>query len=145
VENSDLDSHPTNRFIRAFTDAQYLISRRSRLGHIWKLGEIRRDKSKKFVVDIDRLLRPITEAALARGRDMAKLSADSKLPGEIENDMTFLDHMVTQTQGTVDNDSNNPKAIFDLSSCTDPEIIRDSLMNMLIAGRDTVRPSPRPI
>ena len=100
VERSESDSHPTNRFIRAFTNAQYLISRRSRLGHIWKLGEIRRDESKKFVVDIDRFLGPITEAALSRGREMAKLFAGSKVPGEIENDMTFLDHMVTQTQGT---------------------------------------------
>lgn len=96
------DSHPTTRFIQAFTAAQYLISRRTRLGHIWKLGEIRRDKSKKFVVDIDHFLGPITEAALARGREKAKLPAYSKVPGEIENDLTFLDHMVTQTQGIVE-------------------------------------------
>ncbi|KAF9520998.1 hypothetical protein BS47DRAFT_1370206 [Hydnum rufescens UP504] len=108
------DSHPTvTAFVQAFTKAQFLINRRTRLGHSWKLWEMRRDESLKFVADMDRFLGPITEAALARGRELG----GPKVPGEIEDEMTFLDHMVTQTQ--------------------DAKIIRDSLMNMLIAGRDT--------
>jgi hypothetical protein len=102
------DTHPTPiAFIRAFTNAQFLISRRTRMGHVWRLWEIPRDESHKFVVDIDRFLDPITEAALSRGRDMDELFAGSKVSREIENDMTFLDHMVNQTQGTVDSDSNS--------------------------------------
>jgi hypothetical protein len=51
------------------------------MGHVCKLWEISRDESHEFVVDIDRFLDPITEAALSRGRDM---DAGSKVAGEIE-------------------------------------------------------------
>lgn len=91
---------PTAGFVRAFADAQYLVSRRALLGPIWKVFEIREDKSVKLMKRINTYLDPILEAALAKDEGTDK-SAGIKGAIHVEDGMTFLEHMVSQTKGNI--------------------------------------------
>ena len=88
--NSNLTS---SAFIVAVRETQQLIARRLWLGPIWMMQELFGDKSTALMKDINKFLDPIVQDALARGRDV------TKTPDEIGNDMTFLEHMVSQTKG----------------------------------------------
>ncbi|KAF8342228.1 cytochrome P450 monooxygenase pc-3 [Cantharellus anzutake] len=97
------------KFVKAFVQSQIIISLRIRMGKIWKLTEFWGDKSLPHMRDIHEFLDPILEDALER--------VGNKGGEGIDEDTNFLMHMITQTK--------------------DRKIIRDSIMNMLIAGRDT--------
>lgn len=117
-------AHPSSStFVRAFSAAQELISVRVRMGKVWPAPEVFKDKSEEYTHQLRAYLQPIVDAALQRReyiikeRQGRKGGLDSE-KGAIEEGMTLLDHLVLQTD--------------------DVDIIRDSLLNMLIAGRDTV-------
>ncbi|KAF8307676.1 cytochrome P450 [Clavulina sp. PMI_390] len=113
----------SSAFVKAFAAAQEHISTRVRMGRIWPLAEILRDKSDQYAMHLKVYIEPIVERALHRRTQLLQERNEKRSMGVvsekegIEEGMTLLDHLVLETD--------------------DRNIIRDSLMNMLIAGRDT--------
>ncbi|KAJ7839256.1 cytochrome P450 monooxygenase pc-2 [Mycena olivaceomarginata] len=103
-------NHPSNGFVHAFVEAQRLHVSRSRFGAKWRLNEFWRDEVKVHREVIDQFIEPIVNDALA---EKARLSTQDSKP-ETE---TLLGHLLTVTE--------------------DKDIIRDEVLNMLVAGRDT--------
>lgn len=97
------------------------------MGDVWPVREMSRDKAEDYTGKLKAYLQPIVDMGLQR---KAVLLEKRKTNGgqnkendkAIDEGMTLLDHLVLETD--------------------DVDVIRDSLMNMLIAGRDTVRPHP---
>lgn len=109
-------------FVRSFGAAQDIISRRVRVGYAWPALETFTDLTAEHRSKIREYLQPILERALEKKRggivDAGATAVREK--AELGEGVTLLDYLVHQTE--------------------DKDIIRDSLMNMLIAGRDTVSP-----
>lgn len=97
-------------FARAFEDVQVQIARRTRIGKPWPLFELFTDKTAPSVAVIHDWLRPIVHEALAK----KSAASAEKESGE---DSTFLSHLANSTD--------------------DPQDIAYSVLNMLLAGRDT--------
>lgn len=66
---------------------------------------------------IDAYLEPILSAALARRNDQRKLGSSLEKIGEIADEETLVDHLLKVTE--------------------DKKLIKDEVLNMLLAGRDT--------
>ncbi|KAF5358875.1 hypothetical protein D9757_012299 [Collybiopsis confluens] len=102
--------HPSNKFVRAFMKGQEQASARGRIGDLWPLAEFWEDKVGLHRQEIDKFTKPIIEE---RMRALVKKSGeDVKDEGE-----TFLDHLLRSTD--------------------DKQVIKDELVNILVAGRDT--------
>ncbi|GJE99948.1 cytochrome P450 [Phanerochaete sordida] len=97
-------------FAWAFEDVQMQISRRTRIGKPWPLFELFRDKTAPSVAIVQDWLRPIVREALER-KAAAAAGKDDGAEG------TFLSHLTNSTD--------------------DPQDIAYSVLNMLLAGRDT--------
>lgn len=95
---------------------------------MWRLFELGRDPIKKPMEIINAFVDPIVRIAMA-GR---QANIDLK-------ERTFLDHLINSTQGS--------KCSMPVLEASDPradtKIIRDELLNMLLAARDTVRTRTR--
>ncbi|KAF7293313.1 Cytochrome P450 monooxygenase [Mycena chlorophos] len=102
------------RFTDAFTEAMLRISEREVLGRIWPLFEIAGDKTKRAMGVISEYLDPIIQKAVdkKRGGGMRAMATDEEKDG-----MSLLDEMLDQTD--------------------DPQVLKDEMLNMLLAGRDT--------
>lgn len=112
-------NHPSSSaFVRAFSASQELLSKRLRLGLVWPILEMFEDKSDEYTDKLKAYLQPIVDVGLQRRPLLNERQESGKTGKEIDEDMTLLDHLVLETD--------------------DVNIIRDELMNMLIAGRDTV-------
>ncbi|KAJ7062885.1 cytochrome P450 [Mycena amicta] len=114
------DNHPSNAYVRSFFQSQVFTVHRLALQRQWPLVEFWKDRVKPHRKIIDEFIEPILNEALAKknkgtqgGEVDGKMAEDSE-GGEEE---TFLSHLVQATD--------------------DKEIIRDSIFNILIAGRDT--------
>ncbi|EPS96209.1 hypothetical protein FOMPIDRAFT_1130934 [Fomitopsis schrenkii] len=101
-------------FAEAFRAAEHVCSDRAWRTGLWPLFEMLEDKSAKHVEIIKRFLDPIVKDALRRKDTNA--STDRRHL-EDEKDKTLLDHLVDYT-----------------SDCV---VIRDEVLNILLAGRDT--------
>ncbi|KAF8499905.1 cytochrome P450 [Hysterangium stoloniferum] len=106
-------THPSERFADAFSFAQRHIAMRAQLAEAWPLAEFWQDKTKESMEVINQYLDPILKAALAK-RKSSPVPAKEK---EISDSVTLLDHLVQNT--------------------ADFDIIRDEVLNILLAGRDT--------
>ncbi|KAG8845588.1 hypothetical protein FRB96_002341 [Tulasnella sp. 330] len=114
-----------NRFVSAFQATQMHIMTRVRSRWLpWQLNEIFGDPTKKHMKTMYAFIDPIIDVALeaarikkGRAKGVGKVeeggSADTSSGGE----ETLLSHLVTETQ--------------------DRKMIRDEMLNILIAGRDT--------
>ncbi|KAL5519382.1 hypothetical protein ACEPAH_1065 [Sanghuangporus vaninii] len=102
-------SDPASLFSRAFANALLTISMRARVGYVWPLFEMRKDMTEEDVNIIDAFIDPI----------LKDMMAEHKVPEgkEIEEDSTLLRHLITHTK--------------------DIKVLRDEILNILIAGRDT--------
>ncbi|KAJ3507902.1 hypothetical protein NLJ89_g6044 [Agrocybe chaxingu] len=101
-----------NAFATAFLEAQAIISIRERYGWVWPLAEIFKDKSAEPMRIVNSYIEPIVKEALAKKR------APSEQEKLEENDnATLLDHLVRVTD--------------------DPVVLKDEILNIMIAGRDT--------
>nr|BAL14713.1 cytochrom P450 [Phlebia brevispora] len=114
----DLPLSAADQFARAFMDAQGAISARARTGWVWPWFEIFRSKTAAPMRVVDAFVAPILKQALER----AKIAKESGLVGgskadEIKDDECLLDHLVRHT--------------------TDPVILHDEVLNIMLAGRDT--------
>ncbi|KAK6996014.1 glycosyltransferase family 39 protein [Favolaschia claudopus] len=102
-------SHPSNTFIDAFLKGQQVHCGRSRFGNKWALNEFWEDGVKPHRQVIDQFIEPILNNAI---EDQAQ---EKKDPDSQNN--TLLSHLLETTK--------------------DKAIIRDEILNILLAGRDT--------
>ncbi|KAF8960254.1 cytochrome P450 monooxygenase pc-2 [Flammula alnicola] len=106
--------HPSTAFTNTFMEAQVLSVKRLGRGPQWPLAEIWADKVTPLRKAMDDVIEPmITEALTKREREVDAKSGDEKS----EEDVTLLAHLVKHTQ--------------------DPKILKDEVLNLLVAGRDT--------
>ena len=121
--------HPANKFADAFLAAQSVIAKRFQISDAWKLFEFWEDRFTEPMAVIRKVLDPIVENALQKG---GKGPTGDNVEAE-----TLLSHLVKLTDGK------HPIHLFCSVSYVfkDPKIIRDEVLNILIAGRDSVRPA----
>ncbi|KAF9484032.1 cytochrome P450 [Pholiota conissans] len=110
-KNPSFDSHPSNHFVKAFAKGQAATITRIGLGSDWPLAEPFADKIKPFRKIIDDFTQPLLDKAR-----MKWLASDESDKVD-RDDETLLEHLITQTE--------------------DMTVIRDELVNLLVAGRDT--------
>ncbi|KAJ7250360.1 cytochrome P450 monooxygenase pc-3 [Mycena rebaudengoi] len=103
-------NHPSNAFVDAFLEAQRLHVARSRFGTRWPLNEFWKDVVKPQRAIIDQFIEPILNEALAE----KSLSQTDESGARTE---TLLSHLLKGTD--------------------DKQVIRDEILNILVAGRDT--------
>ncbi|CAA7269186.1 unnamed protein product [Cyclocybe aegerita] len=106
-------SHPSRVFVGAFAESQHLTSMRFGMGDEWQMAEFLGDKIKPLRKVIDEFTKPLMKAALEKREKDLREKADEK---NIEED-NLLAHLVKHTQ--------------------DEKILKDELVNLLVAGRDT--------
>ncbi|EPQ55858.1 cytochrome P450 [Gloeophyllum trabeum ATCC 11539] len=109
--------HPSTAFVKAFADAQAKLAMRGRFGSAWPLTEFWEDSAKKCMGPINAFIEPILQDALERkNNDKAGAEAEGA-DREVKDGETLLDHLVHCTE--------------------DQTILKDEILNMLVAGRDT--------
>ncbi|KAJ7464359.1 cytochrome P450 [Mycena latifolia] len=101
------------KFTDAFSTAMVLISQREVLGRVWPLFEIFGDKTAESMKAISEYLDPIIHAAMEKKR----LAGPTEKTGEESEELSLLDELLEVT--------------------SDPQILKDEMLNMLLAGRDT--------
>ncbi|KDQ55429.1 hypothetical protein JAAARDRAFT_37440 [Jaapia argillacea MUCL 33604] len=108
------EEHPADRFARSFSEAQTAMAKRSRYGLAWPLLEFWVDTAKSHLGPINAFVEPILKDAVEKKRRDGELGL-KPVNGQLED--TLLDHLVNYTQ--------------------DQRILKDEILNMLVAGRDT--------
>ncbi|KAI6039227.1 cytochrome P450 [Pisolithus marmoratus] len=120
AQNEDFTNHPANVFARAFAEAQSQAMFRSRFGSSWRLAEFWSDRIRKVMKVCHRFIDPILKDALEMKRSMKEGEEPTGQAYTGENGVledTLVGHLVNCTE--------------------DLTIIRDEIVNILIAGRDT--------
>lgn len=87
---------------------------------------------------VDAYLVPILETAVAKHKE-AKAAGVEKRSEEIGDDETLLDHLVNYTDGKWHLLSSTHGHLLTTLGIVDPVVLRDEVLNIMIAGRDTVR------
>ncbi|KAL0581045.1 Protein kinase alk2 [Marasmius crinis-equi] len=105
--------HPSNLFAQAFLESQAATASRFFFGGLWRLREFWTDEVKKHMRVCDAYIEPILNEALARKRERKEQKGEA----EPEEGETLLDYLVNATE--------------------DKTLIRDEIVNIMIAGRDT--------
>ncbi|TFK48292.1 cytochrome P450 [Heliocybe sulcata] len=109
-------NHPATAFVNAFSNAQARIAMRGRFGSAWPLIEFWADRAKKYLGPVNEFIEPILQNAIERKKN-SKVIEEVAGEREIREGETLLDHLVHYTE--------------------DQTILRDEILNMLVAGRDT--------
>ncbi|KAI6140924.1 cytochrome P450 [Pisolithus thermaeus] len=119
-QNEEYTNHPSNVFARALSEAQSQAVFRSRFGTVWRLAEFWSDRIRKHMEVCHGFIDPILKDALELKRAIkegeqstGQVSPEGK--GFLED--TLLGHLVSCTE--------------------DRAVIRDEIVNILIAARDT--------
>lgn len=99
-------------FTKAFEASQNIITMRQVRGYFWPVRELLQDEAKPHAEIISAFLEPIVQRTLDRKRRMRDIGVSPTT----EHD-TFLDYLADHTE--------------------DAKVIRDQLLNILLAGRDT--------
>ncbi|KAF9264950.1 cytochrome P450 [Marasmius fiardii PR-910] len=102
--------HVSNPFTTAFSEGQNIITRRNRTGKTWPLMEFWRDEAAERRKVVEEFARPLLDEA----KKSILHDANEKRNSDGE---TFLQHLVHFTQ--------------------DDKVIMDSIINILLASRDT--------
>ncbi|EIW83567.1 cytochrome P450 monooxygenase pc-3 [Coniophora puteana RWD-64-598 SS2] len=108
----------TELFSEAFGQAQLALSKRMAFGGTWPLFEMLEDKTDEPMKIVHEFLEPIVAEAIAKREtegDAGKRGSTEKM--EVQEGDTLLDHLVRLT--------------------TDRVVLRDEVLNIMIAGRDT--------
>ncbi|KAG8906270.1 hypothetical protein FRB99_007207 [Tulasnella sp. 403] len=111
---SEADRDNENTFVRSFVTALHRCAIRFYAGDNWPLWEITGDKTVKPMKAIYDYLDPIVQKALDK---KSEKKAEDEKGEEKEEFGTLLEHLVAATDDRI--------------------VIRDELLNILIAGRDT--------
>ncbi|KAJ7755156.1 cytochrome P450 monooxygenase pc-3 [Mycena metata] len=101
-------NHPSNAFVHAFIEGQRVHVDRSRFGSKWRLNEFWSDLVTPHRQVIDQFIEPILNDALAKKAEGQETKQEAD---------TLLGHLLLSTD--------------------DKQIIRDEILNILVAGRDT--------
>lgn len=111
------EQHSSDRFVTAFLQGQLQTSLRTRFGLNWPLAEFFQDRIRKPRQIVDEFVAPIIEEALRRrGMKSSSVMGEKIEDNEAEKE-TLLDSLLEKTQ--------------------DFQILKDELVNLLVAGRDT--------
>ncbi|KIK53194.1 hypothetical protein GYMLUDRAFT_49516 [Collybiopsis luxurians FD-317 M1] len=113
AKDPSIMNHPSNVFVRAFMQGQIQTAFRARFGTMWALKEFWSDKVLPDRIRVDEFVHPILEE---RKKQHLAMAASEKVNDDGEGE-TFLDHLIKHTE--------------------DKQIIKDELVNILVAGRDT--------
>jgi hypothetical protein len=117
-------------FTHAFEMSQQIVTRRARLGYFWPVSELFGDKSAQYVQAIRRWLDPIVVQSLADKAQMGCAGLNSPV-----EEKTFLQHLTESTEGRLEYAINDHQVSTYLHP--DTTLIRDQLLNILLASRDT--------
>jgi len=120
AKNEEFDNHPANRFAHAFIEAQLGTAYRGRFGQNWRLFEFWSDRVKKHMRVCHDFIDPILKEALAKKQALKEaglISDKNEKEREVLEGETLLAHLVNYTE--------------------DLTVIRDEILNIMIAGRDT--------
>jgi hypothetical protein len=79
-------------FVRAFDEAQMNIMKRARIGYLWPLLEMFKDRNQKHAEVIAEWLDPLVNKALEDNKMIDTMTSPL-------GDKTFLQHLVDSTQG----------------------------------------------
>ncbi|KAF4615947.1 hypothetical protein D9613_011384 [Agrocybe pediades] len=114
-----VDSRPqlnrASRFVEAFSEAQSITAFRMRFGVHWPLAEFWKDKLEEPMQVVNDFIDPIVEEAIKDKRRKQELGINNDKKDRDEE--TLLENLVNTTE--------------------DPIILRDEIMSLLVAGRDT--------
>ncbi|KAF8164774.1 cytochrome P450 monooxygenase pc-2 [Crassisporium funariophilum] len=115
VTQTSYENHPSTIFVKAFTEGQSIGAQRTTYGYEWPLTEFWQDAIKPYRKIMDGFTEPLVRDALAkREADIASQKGTDAKNDEEDN---LLAHLVKHTQDT--------------------KILKDELVNLLVAGRDT--------
>lgn len=141
LNKASVKSHSrAEEFARAFATAQEVSAIRGQMGPLSPLFEIFEDKTKQPMKVVNEFMEPIVAEALKRKAALGKgtVSTDTDEIGEGE---TLLDHFVKKTDGESLLVLVYTQAIgrFKINrNSIDQTVLKDEILNMLVAGRDTV-------
>ncbi|KAF8715658.1 hypothetical protein AX14_012520 [Amanita brunnescens Koide BX004] len=105
----------SNAFAKALLEAQKVTGDRLRSGPTWPLEDIWYDRTRESMRVVDGYVEPIIQEALARKR--AGMFNKKVSNEHLEEGETLLDHLVQVIE--------------------DPKVLKDELLNIMIASRDT--------
>ncbi|KAK0438221.1 cytochrome P450 [Armillaria borealis] len=111
--NPHFVNHPSNTFVKAFAAAQEESALRLQRGQYWPLFEFKADAVKPLRQVVNEFVEPLLVEALNRKDEGKKLMEDDKS----DENLSLLTRLVENTNDT--------------------KVIRDELVNILVAGRDT--------
>jgi hypothetical protein len=119
-------------FSQALVDVEKVLYNRLNVGELWPLQEFFKDKTEPYMELINAFLSPLIEDGLA------KHAAQTKA-GVVDNEgKTLLDSLLQETSGSAA--PKNTSCAASLSNNVDMNILRDEILNILVAGRDSVSP-----
>lgn len=105
------------------------VARRTRIGKPWPLLELFKDKTSDSNKIVQGYLKPIVQSALRQKSARSHREKDN-------HERTFLDHLTDNTDGKISYQHSVQSS--NVRSPLDPEAIAFQVLNMLLAGRDTV-------
>lgn len=139
-------AHPANRFAQEFLGAQIASAKRSRYTKAWPLFEFWGDRARAHMRTIDEFIEPLCREALRRKAEKRAegtggMDGEREGEKEVSEEETLLEHLVKLTDGAFYSIRACPEEQTDADdvSPADLQIIRDETLNILLAGRDTVR------
>lgn len=138
-KNATLDNHPANQFAHAFIEAQLATAYRGRFGQNWRLFEFWSDRVQKYMHVCHEFIDPILKEALAKKnalKEAGLIPEKNEKEREVLEGETLLDHLVNYTEGECFSQVTIVVCTFIISP--DLTVIRDEILNIMIAGRDTV-------
>ncbi|KAJ7125198.1 cytochrome P450 monooxygenase pc-3 [Mycena epipterygia] len=104
-------------FTAAFTEAMLRIAFRQRVGWIWPMFEMFSDKTAKPMEVVTKYIDPIIHAALNKKNRATEDIKTEKDAADFGEESSLLDEL--------------------LKSTSDPKLLKDEILNILLAGRDT--------
>jgi len=129
-------THPANMFAHAFLQAQIVTSYRVYAGGYWRLFEFWNDRVKTHMQVCYKFIDPILKEALEKKSLRQAISEKNLNDREVLEGETLLDHLVNHTEGGCFGPTYCLPPRFIRS--TDLSVIKDEILNILVAGRDTV-------
>ncbi|KAJ7465949.1 cytochrome P450 monooxygenase pc-1 [Mycena latifolia] len=111
VQNSPR-ADEANRFTAAFSEAMQQIAFRERVGWIWPLYEVFVDQTAKPMKVVAKYLDPIIHDALEKKKQIPQIRGSQD-----DENITLLDDLIETT--------------------SDPKLLKDEILNILLAGRET--------
>lgn len=131
VKPATMHTTGLNRFSEAFQSALEQIAMRARQKMPWQLLELFGDPTKKEMKWIYEFLDPIIEAEMEK-------SKGTEAGGKGDDHETLLSMLVAETDGEHAPETGCMRLRRSATTPSDRQIIRDELLNILVAGRDTV-------